>query len=245
MPEAESFNALGVGNGFTTCLNKVDVSGYDYWTTLSGVNEGAPTTSDTLIADSLRKAMKLFWNFNGCSGLNEGIGPASIPFSYTLIIDMDDGDYDSVSFHKIAGGSDSENKTPVERVCYDSFRAFAILTSFFAGVSIIRMYNGVTTDEGNFVGYGVDEGVIQALGVDAEFYLTGWVDGDDTSLDDELVYVTIDGFHLIAWAHSFTSLASPIIITSTASSVTASFDYTGVTGEDIAITSLDFYTYPT
>ena len=62
MPTAESFNALGYGNGFMSCLTKVDVSGKNFWTTLSGVNKDSPTTSDALIEESRRLAMLFYWN---------------------------------------------------------------------------------------------------------------------------------------------------------------------------------------
>lgn len=244
-PVATKFESEGVDNGFPFCPDKVDVSVYDYWTTLSGVNKDSPTTSDTLIADSLRAAMSLFWNYNGCSGLNEGIYPTSAPFSFSPIIDMDNGDYDSVSFRKIAGGFDSANKTPLERVCYASFSAISVNEDLFTGIYIIRMYNGITTEENNFVGYGVGDRAIQALGFDSEFYLAGWADGDEISEDDALEYVTIDGFHYIAWAVVFAPLVSPIVITSDESSATASFDFVGVEEGDITIRNLTFYTYPT
>lgn len=52
-----------------------------------------------------------------------------------------------------------------------------------------------------------------------------------------------DGFDFIAWAIPFNNLDSPISITSSGSSVTASFDYTDPEEETITISDLDFYTY--
>ena len=62
MPIATKFEAEGVDNGFPACLQRIDVDGYNYWTTLSGVNKDSPTSSEALIKESLRLAMELYWN---------------------------------------------------------------------------------------------------------------------------------------------------------------------------------------
>ena len=38
MPDATKFMTDGVGNGFPFCCEEFDVTDYDLWTTLSGVN---------------------------------------------------------------------------------------------------------------------------------------------------------------------------------------------------------------
>ena len=40
MPKADTFTALGRGNGFGFCPKKVDVSEFDNWITLGGVSSG-------------------------------------------------------------------------------------------------------------------------------------------------------------------------------------------------------------
>lgn len=70
MPTAESFTALGAGNGFTSCLEKVEIgnlSGGTIWTTLSGVNADNYTSFGGAalagkVSESLELAMKLYWN---------------------------------------------------------------------------------------------------------------------------------------------------------------------------------------
>jgi len=62
MPTATEFTALGAGNGFPSCLQRIDVDNFNYWTTLSGVNKDAPTVTDALIEESLVLAMELYWN---------------------------------------------------------------------------------------------------------------------------------------------------------------------------------------
>jgi len=77
MPTATSFTALGKGNGFPSCLAKLDVtdanslgsviySPYDQgsinWMTLGGVSSGSASESEINL--SLRNAMKLFYNLH-------------------------------------------------------------------------------------------------------------------------------------------------------------------------------------
>ena len=66
MPIAEPFSTNGAYNGFPSCFDKVDVSGFDFWITASGYNKDdsaqAPTQSQ--IDQSLQAAGKLFWNLH-------------------------------------------------------------------------------------------------------------------------------------------------------------------------------------
>ena len=164
MPTATSFTALGAGNGFPFCPSKVNVadrgdgSPYEYWTTLSGWSKVSTPANDaakaTSIDESLTLAMKIFWNYNGLSALDEYTVEGGSSSSYTSTIDMDGGEYGTVSFRG-NGFSSSENKAPNERVCYNSFRAEDVDEVLFFDIKIIRMYDGITTDESNFVGYGI------------------------------------------------------------------------------------------
>lgn len=83
MPTATPFTALGVGNGFPSCLGKVEIgnlSGGIMWTTLSGVNADNYTSFGGAalaqkVSESLELAMKLYWNkfkLNGLSASSSG-----------------------------------------------------------------------------------------------------------------------------------------------------------------------------
>ena len=147
MPNAQDFKAIGRGNGFSYCPQKVNVSSYNSWCTLSGHTSG-PASQESINA-SLKAAMQLHWNSNLL------VGSASYTFS--------DSDGNSAT----ASVSDTKPvvETPRERVCKSQVGTGKIGsgTPGIGGASanaalsfkIVRMYNGSTSDEGNFVGYGV------------------------------------------------------------------------------------------
>jgi len=83
MPTATPFTALGRGNGFPFCANKIEINGLPdstMWTTLSGVNADNYTGfGEAALAEkvneSLELAMKLYWNkfkLNGLSASSSG-----------------------------------------------------------------------------------------------------------------------------------------------------------------------------
>jgi len=162
MPTATPFKALGAGNGFPLCLGKVNVSTYDYWVTLGGYKKtdgGTPT--DQQIADSLENAMQLFWNLDGWTGrlyFNDYFS------SYEITsLSMKNGDWtvsgDEYYAYKLDGTQVNEpDFDPKDRVCYKSFVATKYASYPDSGISLsvtpVRMYDGATSDEGNFVGYG-------------------------------------------------------------------------------------------
>tara|TARA_R110001632_G_C11304560_1_gene414074 strand:+ start:621 stop:1388 length:768 start_codon:yes stop_codon:yes gene_type:complete len=164
MPTATKFTALGAGNGFPSCLPKIDVSLEDKWTTLGGwskintpVDNAAKAES---IASSLTQAMKLFWSINGFDGSYHQ-DYQTFTKDVTLTLDMYNGDYEFIDWYKTAVVYDSDvNKEPWERVCYKRFSAANWSPSsdyteqIALNVTIVRMYDGVATNEDNFVGYG-------------------------------------------------------------------------------------------
>lgn len=171
MPTADSFTALGRGNGFPFCATKVDVSGFDNWITLSGVSSGSASRSQ--INESLVNAIKLWWNLNSITG----------SFSASTTDSEENNLSVSATGHEliIKRYGESDALTPVRRACVgtssSTFFNKEQLQSRFAeedendGASgfvqgnlnvghnpfIVRMYNGSTDDEDNFVGYGVSE----------------------------------------------------------------------------------------
>lgn len=96
MPTADSFTALGKGNGFPFwyCIQKTDVtalndqsSGEWHWTTLSGVNADNYTSFSgeelqAKVDQSLAYAMKLFWTRYKVTGFNASLALSDSYRSY-------------------------------------------------------------------------------------------------------------------------------------------------------------------
>lgn len=66
MPTADKFEALGMGNGFPFCPQRLDVENWEHWTTLGGTNKNnisslSENQKKLNITESLKKAMELFW----------------------------------------------------------------------------------------------------------------------------------------------------------------------------------------
>ncbi len=132
MPTATQFTALGKGNGFAECLSKVDVSTYDIVEPLT-----------------LSQAMSIYWNLKSAS----------------VKATLDDDDY---NFEANITGDDLPH-TPVQRICNtssssveaddnnDPYEYSAVYAS--VGNSIVRMYNGSTSNEDKFLGYGWSNGI--------------------------------------------------------------------------------------
>ena len=172
MPTATPFTALGRGNGFSFCPNKVDVSGYDYWVTLGGYKKtdtGDPTQAQVNL--SLKNAMQLFWNLDGWTGLLSFVGVGD-PSSEITSLSMKNGDWtvgnDGYYANKLDGTQvDEPDFDPKDRVCYKSFEVEKMvedpISGIFLGGAPVRMYNGDTSDEDNFVGYGFDQIISASL----------------------------------------------------------------------------------
>jgi len=139
MPEATPFNALGAGNGFPSCIEKVDM------TQPTSSFTWAPPITNPL---TLNQVMSLYWNLYGMVGTAAVTGADEITQSDLNIPDTDEpqdrvcpGDYsDSRSLDSTGG-------------IYNNTTQRVGVTSY-----IIAMYNGVTTDEGNFLGYALNSG---------------------------------------------------------------------------------------
>ena len=160
MPTATPFTALGRGNGFSYCPDKINVSDrgdgqpYDYWTTLDGFNkESTGVRSDSDLRNSLIAAMKFYWNLKGMNASASMVDD----FMYDYLgvsgsvgnVELDDIDepYTRVRpFYPLAVESDT--------FCFNSIGIDSPGTS----LRIYRLYNGATNDESNFVGYAADHG---------------------------------------------------------------------------------------
>ena len=158
MPTTDRFAHLGF---FPYCPEKVDVSGYDYWTTLGGFKKGdSGTPSDTQIEDSLRNAMSLFWNLYQITGSSQGQNNRPTP-TITNVTNMD----------QIGKGVPLETVevfTPIDRMCITGEIGNQFIEGYerdaqgSRGSSLIsvelrpeRLYNGSTDNESNFIGYGI------------------------------------------------------------------------------------------
>ena len=269
MPTADSFTALGKGNGFPFCVTrKINVSSKEKWTTLGGTQKGSsPTNAE--IQTSLANAVKIFWNTNELLG--------SVASSKTLTA------LPSIIYRK--EGSSFINPTtdpeePKDRVCerenYFDYRNLYTVganngtKSGFIGLGVVRMYDGDNSDEDNFVGYGLEDGFnIQAIASDEEgpsgdpassgnasvvIIVSSGV--TDLSLghpagtfDSDTAYKTFDGFPMavsvlaIATASKADSSTSFSADASTASG-SASYSNSDISGSvSASITGLDLYTY--
>ena len=246
MPTATPFNALGAGNGFRYCPSKVDVSVYDHWTTLSGVNKNSPGASDSLIAESLELGMKIYWNLFSC------VAPTNVTFSSTADPPLP-SESSSVSNLDVSSHSNSE---PMDRVCGHA-RATDSQSSnpggrtncqllLSAGAYLVRMYNGVTTDESNFVGIGSSRTtpVVSTRGsasnrAKSRVTIVGYT--YDAGGRHDYAYVTVSGIHFVCEAYARGNPES-----ANAATLTASASYAGINNNyssNSAITSLGFYTY--
>jgi hypothetical protein len=186
MPIATKFEAEGVDNGFPHCLPKVDVSSYDYWTTLSGYNKNATEApTDQQIYESKRLASAWYWNLDkvnleAAANDDDFYGaPGNEPY-YTISSESHATTYADYGY---SAGVISH--TPRDRICLDQdygvtedptlasdkywliyrdswFPAedgpyiFSPIKTLLDTRNVARLYNGVTTDEANFVGYGLE-----------------------------------------------------------------------------------------
>lgn len=176
----ESFTHLGAGNGLNVCAKKLDVSTFDHWTTFSGVTNSSPDASEEKKWESIKLAAKYFWNTESfdISGIGYDLdSKSSQTFSEKVTLnkfklDLVDFTYEDQGIFEpkqrcLAGTAfpkliDPDNPDPdaeryyyeVQNEVYDFAEGGPV---FNPSPLIVRMYNGDTDDEGNFVGYGADE----------------------------------------------------------------------------------------
>lgn len=247
MPEATPFNALGAGNGFPSCLTKVDVSdkGFDKWTTLGGNQKGGAVTES---GKGLAQAMAFYWNLEGfkfsasASASRSGEGGESVSVSIT--------DYST-------DADSSEKIVPRDRVCsslrdlreddsdVDAPLAASAVFGFstWNGVNeLARYYSGVTSDEGNFVGYGFMLDTT-GFGQDQEIRLTSQASRASVRLFlASASYSTSSQYCSIS---SNINLDFHFVCGPGGTSDSDSYNSGSITAQASAsFNSLDFYTYP-
>ena len=189
MPTATPFTALGRGNGFPSCLAKLDVTSEvfsetdgtagaaDHWITLGGVSSG--TASQSQINLSLRNAMKLFYNtYSIAAGNLSASSEGSGDFVSSQSTEVDANNVAAIYKKYTTNLITNEGGTaylPKERACpnpeitaslmYFTDREegddrlgrlnFSQVSLIARSSGIVRMYNGSTDDDSNFVGYGI------------------------------------------------------------------------------------------
>ena len=179
MPTAESFTSLGAGNGLNVCTRRLDVSTFDHWTTFSGVTNSSPGASEEKIGESIALAAKYFWNTASfdVSGIGHNLDTQSSQiFNEEVTLNKFKLDFQDFTYEDqgpfeprlrcLAGTAfpryNPDDPDPdagryyyeVQNEVYD----FSVGGPIFnPSPMVVRMYNGDTTDEGNFVGYGAAE----------------------------------------------------------------------------------------
>ena len=171
MPTADPFNALTKGNGLAFCASKVDVSGFDKWQTLGGYRDSAASGGTAVTAaqiqTSLDNAMLLYWNMNGnvvsAAASNIGGGnnlSTSAGSSGTSVVTINAG----VPKTRVCGTTSAgAYKLVYTDEQNDNSGSLNVDADVFVDLEIIRMYNGATTSESNFIGYGASDIIVNSL----------------------------------------------------------------------------------
>ena len=133
MPIAEPFGG-GIGNGFPECIPKVDMT----------VDTGGTWAPPVINALTLEQAMSLYWNLYGIIGT----ASATRAGETVTVSDVNIPDADTPMKRACAGDyyGSIQDSNP-------SFFLYARQSVNVYSSFIIAMYNGVTTDESNFLGY--------------------------------------------------------------------------------------------
>jgi len=206
MPTADSFTALGMGNGFPFCPTKLDVTetdsgGYDVWpmwSTIDGYNKDSTGPRTAVgIAESRRLAMLYVWNTYQLAG-SVAVGSDSL-----LNVNSED---DTQSGNPLP---------PRSRVCLDGNDVFGdyveaedadgfLIASLALDVplSITAMYDGSTSNESNFIGYGIADANWDGIAAYSEdfgfgdyvwvqFKCVGVASDSDCYTNDGIEYCTI------------------------------------------------------
>jgi len=167
MPTASAFTALGAGNGFPFCPSRVDVTdaegggnyAWEMWSTIDGYNKDS--TEDRTVAgiiESKRLAMLYIWNTYQLTG--------------EVVVSSDSVSNVNSEDHALHGDPDADPipLPPKSRVCLPGNGGFgdyieiedadgnAVANlSIEVPLMVTAMYDGITSEEENFIGYGIAE----------------------------------------------------------------------------------------
>jgi len=202
MPTATAFTALGAGNGFPSCLTKINV-----------LDRGDGNAYFNYKVLTLSEVMTLYWNTAYV------VATASAPADAggTLSVSLTSSDILAEPYTRVCGAASGIYKNDS-----DDFSSVYAETS---RLSAYRLYSGDTSNESNFIGYGIS--TITFVSVEYEvtefwtIYYTGLL-GFDPALSTSSTITDVDvGGITISKVESKDSV----------SSINAS------------ITSVNFYTY--
>ena len=248
MPVAESFNALGVGNGFPECLGlEVTTFDLDRWTTLSGVNKDNVGSFnggalDDKIAESLILAMKLYWNLYSVDAYSEA------KFVNTSVNDTAIADGANVS---------GDYEEPKSRICgaASGFSGEQV-GSVFADISIVGARPVRMTNNGTLVGYSLGVAGGSVVGIRANsvssavtsLTLSNHTIEEQTDTSNQIydyAYVDLGGMNLVC-AVSARRTIGTATLTVDAANLTAESAYSGTSTRNASssFTSFGFYSYP-
>lgn len=250
MSTAQVFSAIGASNGFPFCMKRVNVldnelptpSEYEYWSTLSGYKKGdIASVTQAQRHESFLKAWQLFWNIE----------------SITAEANGDDG----VTTGSVSDPTHEASHEPLKMVCeasntvedthsdYNGPEGEGVGLQVGFDIEPIRMYKGVTTDEANFIGYGLSntglfsdfEGAIYShadlvppAGVIAWASLGSLISELGFGVASNYDYIELDGFNFVSSALGGTY--DPAV-------PSASTDFGGGLVYDATITGINLYTY--
>lgn len=270
MPEAEPFAALGRGNGFPYCLIKSDISSFTYWVTLgdykkTDADSGVPVTQEQIDL-SFENAMRLFWNIYRLNIDVEVVGEKN------GVSDTITYDFFGVNFFN-ENNEEIEEAEPFKRVCQTSSnrRVGSAIPEdeenkpgYWAnqlewGVNIHRYYNGDSSNEGNFIGYGLGNLLLNStLGAVSDRnsssssirciarYALDSITPFGISTSDAVGYTTVSGIPLVYAARAIAATSSPSDPPETetvSSSGAIAIAPTYGTTAKIENPSFEFYTY--
>jgi len=246
---AESFNALGSGNGFPECPtgyedffgdfvypSRVNVNGYSVWTTLGGYNSNSVgAVTEEQIDLSRRRAMQLYWNLHqvNCSLSAVSQGATNQPYSESItnVSATDEPKGRACGFGGMIEYSESLNR------CF-----------LWASPSPLWLFKGDVENWDNFIGFSV--GQQNASELQLEFInsyalssgANSWVKVECAANGGTLT--TLSGYPFVCTASGDTTDESNFSASSDGSGTTPPPDSEPFTRtSSIAITSLDFYTY--
>jgi hypothetical protein len=262
MPTADSFKALGMGNGFPFCPAKVDVSSNDLWSTIDGYNKSTVAARTAAgIIESKRLAMLYIWNTYQING--------SVTVSSDTLSNVNSED-DTSSGNPLP---------PRSRVCLDGNDVFGDYVEtedadgypvasldLSAPLNVTAMYDGSTSSESNFIGYGIGNATQDGITAGSDdlagfgdyvsvgFNCVGPVSHSDCSggyciikRDSQYtsVYMGSETFHGVGVAEisNLDAGGSPTVSGSTLSATSEFIGFPSNLSVSASITSIDAYTY--
>tara|TARA_R110002167_G_C12455741_1_gene632228 strand:- start:30 stop:806 length:777 start_codon:yes stop_codon:yes gene_type:complete len=258
MPTATPFNA-GRGNGFPFCLYSIDVNNspngdpYTHWTTLGGTYKDGSTATQSEINLSLMNAMKLFWNYNGHTSVYNVT-------DYSVNIDIDNGGYDTFSLKRpvpffsnpksrVCAGNGWKNPDGTDLAYWSISQRLPStgLVSMRTTVSIVRMYEGNTNNEDNFIGYGNSAAIYAGNNGDILEFRSLWYENNPGSVpwpgnDEVFKYINLDGEDIPTVARALSAFSSVDTVT-ISDEQSATFERASFNTKTIKHQDFDFYTY--